>query len=169
VVPSFDWTCSWGVERAGVLGCLLAQALVLPSTYIPMLWCIMLHRHMRGIPMHHPQRRGIFCQLKLGNISLAARVREELPLATVTDEGLYLLNALHPHEGTSQPPATEERPVQITSGDLAKVLDKVPCRSAAGPSGWPYKHFKAAVKASQEAESAEAESARWSRESCHTC
>jgi hypothetical protein len=103
-------------------------------------------------PLHHQQRWHIHCQLQLGNISRAARVLQESPLATVTDEVLEVLTALHPHEDAPQPPAAEECPAQITSGILAKVLDKVPYGSAAGPSGWTYEHVKAAVKASQEAE-----------------
>jgi hypothetical protein len=98
-------------------------------------------------PLHHQQRRRIHRQLQLGNISCAARVLQESPLATVTDEVLEVLTALHPHEDPPQPPAAEECPVQITPGILAKVLDKVPRGSAAGPSGWTYEHVKATVKA----------------------
>jgi hypothetical protein len=103
-------------------------------------------------PLHRQQRRRIHRQLQLGNISRAARVQQESPLATVTDEVLEVLTALHLHEDAPQPPAAEECPAQITSGILVKVLDKVPRGSAAGPSGWTYEHVKAAVKASQEAE-----------------
>jgi hypothetical protein len=105
-------------------------------------------------PLHHQQRRRIHRQLQLGNISRAARVLQESPQATVTDEVLEGLTALHPHEDAPQPPAAEECPAQITSGILVKVLDKVPRGSAAGPSGWTYEHVKAAMKASLEAENA---------------
>jgi hypothetical protein len=77
-------------------------------------------------PMDHRQRWRIHRQLQLCNISRAARVLQESPLATVTDEVLEVLTTLHPHEDAPQPPAAQECPVQITSGVLAKVLDKVP-------------------------------------------
>jgi hypothetical protein len=80
----------------------------------------------RNGPLHHQQRRRIHRQLRLGNISRAARVLQESPLATVTDEVLEVLTALHPHEDTPQPPAADKCPVQITPGISAKVLDKVP-------------------------------------------
>jgi hypothetical protein len=102
--------------------------------------------------LHHQQRRRIHHQLQLGNISCAVRVLQESPLATITDEVLEVLSALHPHEDTTQPPPAEECPAQITSGIVAKVLDKVPRGAAAGPRFWTYQHVKAAVKASQVAE-----------------
>jgi hypothetical protein len=83
-------------------------------------------------PLHHQQRRRIHRQLQLGNISRAARVLHESPLATITDEVLEVLTALHPHKDAPQPPAAEECPAQITSGILAKVLDKVPRGSGRG-------------------------------------
>jgi hypothetical protein len=89
-------------------------------------------------------------QLMRGNISRATRALDAAEVAQATPEVLAKLPELHPD---AEPPAVDNHdtvPVQITRQQLRQVINRLPKRSAPGPSGWTFEHIQAVAQSTPE-------------------